>query len=150
MCWSFSFHDQYVRSVAVRRFQQMCDSELEEFLPQLVQVRRDFEMQSNDLVIKKPFALTKQWSKGPLSHTASISKQNHTWALFARSLFLMVTSVKYVFRSAPWSNSCILIHTDTHNTFYCFYYCYDLVTHPAVLYLHIWLLYYYFICYLCI
>ncbi|XP_050991769.1 phosphatidylinositol 3-kinase C2 domain-containing subunit gamma isoform X1 [Labeo rohita] len=34
---SDEFHDQYVRSVAVQRFQQMCDSELEDFLPQLVQ-----------------------------------------------------------------------------------------------------------------
>ncbi|KTG33767.1 hypothetical protein cypCar_00044324 [Cyprinus carpio] len=34
---SDEFHDQRVRSVAVQCFQQMCDSELEEFLPQLVQ-----------------------------------------------------------------------------------------------------------------
>ncbi|XP_052386723.1 phosphatidylinositol 3-kinase C2 domain-containing subunit gamma isoform X2 [Carassius gibelio] len=34
---SDEFHDQCVRSVAVQCFQQMCDSELEEFLPQLVQ-----------------------------------------------------------------------------------------------------------------
>ncbi|XP_058606982.1 phosphatidylinositol 3-kinase C2 domain-containing subunit gamma isoform X2 [Onychostoma macrolepis] len=34
---SDEFHDQYVRSAAVQCLQQMCDSELEEFLPQLVQ-----------------------------------------------------------------------------------------------------------------
>ncbi|XP_077088624.1 phosphatidylinositol 3-kinase C2 domain-containing subunit gamma isoform X2 [Siphateles boraxobius] len=34
---SHEFHDQFVHSVAVQNFQQMCDSQLEEFLPQLVQ-----------------------------------------------------------------------------------------------------------------
>ncbi|XP_051953352.1 phosphatidylinositol 3-kinase C2 domain-containing subunit gamma isoform X2 [Xyrauchen texanus] len=34
---SHDFHDEYVRSVAVQHFEQLCDSQLEEYLPQLVQ-----------------------------------------------------------------------------------------------------------------
>lgn len=94
MRWCFSFHDQHVRSVAVQRFQEMSDSELEEFLPQLVQVRRG--------VWK-----THSWQPSDHTHTDThtLSATMLYVLVFAHLTTLLLFDLLFIYLMCSWASA---------------------------------------------